>query len=76
MLAGVGFALAPVALAMVLIVPVLGNVVFAIAIVWTLLLLTFVVSQTLHFSIGRAALTSAVAWIGAIAVAAIATSAF
>ncbi len=76
MLAGVGFALAPVTLAMVSIVPVLGNLVFALAIVWTLLLLTFVISQTLSFSIGRAALTCAVAWIGAIAVAATMVSIF
>lgn len=68
LLRATGFSFAPIALAALMIVPVLGGLVIAVAIGWTFLLLVFSIRQTAHLGTERALLAAVTASLAALAV--------
>jgi len=69
LLRATGFSFAPIALAALMVVPVLGGLVIPVAVGWTFLLLVFSIRQTAHLGTERALLAAVPASLAALAVA-------
>lgn len=68
LLRATGFSIAPIALASLTVVPLVGAVAIPLAVVWTFLLLVFSIRHTAHLGTGRALLATIPASLAALAV--------